>query len=270
MSPAPRRTSAPRGGSKARAIAAGPPRWVTFGVPGETIESLAGAPIEATLKGATIAQIGLTGLITRVGESAGPQIRVVVDPLTPPGRYEGTATIGKRKLPLVADVAPTIRVRTDPSRLELQARPGETVEVAVRLHNLGNVPTDVPALSGFSLLDRSGFGEALDHALREPPPAGKQRVDVLFDDLAESHGGEVLAAASSKPAGPVAPGATAEVHLSLTFSDRLRPGAEYAGAWNIDATHVPVRVRVPDDAPVLTAASVPAPARPTRARKEPT
>lgn len=247
MTPAPRRTGT-KTAARAKAspvVASGPPRWMTFNVPGETLESLAGQPIEATLKGAKIAQVSLSGLTDPGLEQPLPRIRVVVDPLTPPGRYEGTATIGKQTVPLVAEVEPTIRVRTDPSRLELTAGPGETVKATVRLQNLGNVPTDVPATASFALLDRSGFGDAFDHALREPPPPGKERVDVFFDDLAESHGGEVIALATKDTDGPVAPGTTGTVSLTLTFSERLKPGAEYSGSWNIDATHVPVRITVP-------------------------
>lgn len=243
-------------------VASGPPRWMTFNVPGETLQSLAGQPIEAKLKGAKVAQVSLSGLTDPgIGEEL-PRIRVVVDPLTPPGRYEGTATIGKRTVPLVAEVEPTVRVRTDPSRIELDARAGETVEVTVKLQNLGNVPTDVPAATSFALLDRSGFGDAFDHALREPPPEGKQRIDVLFDDLALSHGGEVIAIAKKDADGPVEPGTIGTVTLSLTFSDRLKPGAEYAGSWNIDATHIPVRIKVPADGPAAAAAAEPAPAKP--------
>ncbi len=222
---------------------------MTFNVPGETIESLAAQPIEATLKGAKVAEVTVSGLTDPGFGKTAPRIRVVVDPLTPPGRYEGTATIGKRKVPLVAEVEPTVRVRTDPTRIELEARPGETVDVTVRLQNLGNVATDVPVKATFALLDRSGFGDAFDHALREPPPEGKERVDVFFDDLAQSHGGEVIATAVRDPDEPVAPGATGTVHLSLRFSDRLKPGAEYSGSWNIDATHVPVRITVPEEIP---------------------
>lgn len=247
MSPAPRRTSARAKPALASLVASGPPRRLSFDLPAATAVEAASQPIEATLKGAKISKITLSARGLDRGRA--PRIKVRVDPLTPPGRYEGTATIGKTKIPLVADVQASTNVRTTPAMIEVSPAPGESVTVSVTLLNLGNVPTDVPATTTFPLLDRSGIGDAFYHAIGDPPPEGKQRIDVLLDDLAESSGGVVTATAVKDTDGPIQPGETGTIELTLAFSDRLRPGAQYAGGWNIDATHIPVRVTVPATQP---------------------
>ena len=250
MTPAPRRT---RAKAKAKValeplVAKGTPRRLTVAIPDAALATAQGRQIEASLEGATIERVSLTGLrSSRPGK--GPAIKVRVAPFTPPGRYEGTATIGETTVPIVAEVGPTSTVRSDPLQVIVSPAPSETLTVTVTLTNLGNVPTDVPTESTFPLLDRSGFGDAFYHSIAEPPPEGKQRIDVLFDDLAESNGGLVVATATKDSAGPIAPGGSATIQLTLTFSDRLKPGAQYAGAWNIDATHIPVRVTVPAKEP---------------------
>lgn len=252
MSPAPRRTSARAKAAAATPavaslVAAGPPRRLSFDLPAAAASEAANQPIAATLKGAKISKVALSA--RGVDRGRLPRIKVRVDPLTPPGRYEGTATIGKTTIPLVADVQPSTNVRTTPTMIEVSPAPGEAITVAVTLLNLGNIPTDVPATTTFPLLDRSGIGDAFYHAIGESPPEGKQRIDVLLDDLAESSGGVVTATAVKDTDGPIQPGETGTIQLTLTFSDRLRPGAQYAGGWNIDATHIPVRVTVPATEP---------------------
>lgn len=251
MSPAARRASSAPKPAAASLVATGPPRRLSFDLPPVAVAEAASHPIAATLNGATISKITLSA--RGIDRGRAPRIKVRVDPLTPPGRYEGTATIGKTTIPLVADVLASTNVRTTPTMIEVSPAPGESVTVTVTLQNLGNVPTDVPATTTFPLLDRSGIGDAFYHAIGEPPPEGKQRIDVLLDDLAESSGGVVTATAVKDVDGPIAPGKTGTIQLTLTFSERLRPGAQYAGGWNIDATHVPVRVTVPGGEPAVPA-----------------
>ena len=70
-------------------------------------------------------------------------------------------------------------------------------------------------------------------------------MDVLLDDLAESHGGLVEVRARSAKTRTIAPGASREAELTLRFSDRLQPGRTYGGSWNPEGLHLRVRVTVP-------------------------
>lgn len=279
MSPAARRApTGPKGAadaSTAPVVVTGPPRRLLVALPADRAPRIdTTAPIEATLEGATIQSISLSG--PRRRDPGGPRIKLRLDPLTPPGRYEGTATVGGLELPIVAEVQPRVFVRHEPAVIELEVQPGATAELTVTLQNLGNVPTGAPEVSSFTLLDREGFSDAFYRAIGPPPPEGKQRVDVFFDDLAASNGGEVRATVVAPKSDRIAPGDTATLTLRLAFAEKLRPGAQYAGAWNIDATHVPVRITVPDEgapptaptAPVDAPSRDPKPSTRSRRRKE--
>lgn len=242
MSPTARR--APSKPKAAPVVVTGTPRKLVVTLPADQAPLIdPTAPVEATLEGATIESITFAG--PRRSDPDGLRVKLRVDPLTPPGRYEGTATVGGVKVPIVAEVQPRVAVHHEPRIVVLDVAPAQTIDVPITVRNTGNVPTDVPDVSGFVLLDRSGFSDAFYHAITEPPPEGKQRVDVLFDDLAASSGGAVTVTAKRDGTWPLAPGETGVVTVTLAFTDDLRPGAQYAGAWDIEATHVPFRITVP-------------------------
>lgn len=226
-------------------VVTGTPRKLTVALPADRAPAIdPTAPVEATLKGATIESITFAG--PRRSDPDGLRVKLRLDPLTPPGTYRGTASVGGVKFPIVAEVQPRVAIHHEPRIIVLDAAPATTIDVPVTVRNTGNVPTDVPDVSAFVLLDRSGLSDAFFHAIGEPPPEGKQRVDVLFDDLAASSGGPVTVTAKREGKWPLAPGDTGVVTISLAFTDELRPGAQYTGAWDIEATHVPFRITVPE------------------------
>lgn len=166
---------------------------------------------------------------------------------TRPGRYEGAAQIGEQILPIVVEVEPRPRMRADPPRVVVDAAPGGEVTLAVTFLNTGNVPCDVPGRSSFCLFDGRGIDHAFWVALTTDPPEGRQRIDLLMDDLADSHGG-LVQTVLRKGGGEVVPGEAREVEVTLRFSDRLRPGHTYAGAWELTGLRLPIRVAVPPGA----------------------
>lgn len=238
-------------------VITGTPRKLTVTVPGDRAPSIdPTAPVEATLDGATIESITFEG--PRRSDPDGLRVKLRLDPLTPPGRYTGIAEIDGVRIPIVAEVQPRIAIRHEPRIITLDAAPAESVDVPLTIRNTGNVPTDVPDVSQFVLLDRSGFSDAFYHAISDDPPTDKRRIDVFFDDLADSSGGAVTVTAKREGTWPLQPGATGTVTVTLAFADQLRPGAQYTGAWDVEATHVPVRITVPP-API----DAPAPPKPT-------
>lgn len=235
--------------AKARVKAApvvvrGTPRRLTVTLPAAQAPAIdPTAPVQAELAGATIESITFAG--PRRSDPDGLRVKLRLDPLTPPGRYEGTATVGKVKVPIVAEVEPRVAISHDPKIIALEVAPAASVDVPITVRNTGNVATDVPDLSTFVLLDRSGFNDAFLRAIGDDPPEGKQRVDVLFDELAASNGGRVTVTAKRDGKWPLEPGATGTVVVTFAFTGKLRPGAQYTGAWDVEATHVPVRITVP-------------------------
>jgi len=196
---------------------------------------------KALLEGAEIRGLAVRPL-TREGLNVG-KVTLRLPKSTPPGSYAGSVEIGGRTLPVAVEVEPRPKVEVSPSRLVLEVEPGAEVTVDVTLLNIGNVPFDVPAASTFCVFDGSGVDHAFWVAFVTDPPEGKERIDLLLDDLAESHGGlvEVRARASERT---VAPGESRNVQVTLRFSDRIRPGHAYAGSWDADGLHLRIRLSV--------------------------
>jgi hypothetical protein len=224
---------------------------VTFRGPPDRLASLLPLPDDpealrqraARLEGADVRAIRVRPL-TREGVSLG-KFTLRLPKSTPPGTYSGSLEIGDQQVPIVGEVEPRPRLRTSPRRLTIETEPGGEVAADVVVVNTGNVPCEIPAASKFCVFDGSGIDNAFWVALGSDPPKGRQRLDVLLDELAESHGGlvEVRARTGERT---IAPGEAREVQLTLRFSDRLRAGHAYAGTWEGDGVRLTIRVNVPE------------------------
>ena len=197
---------------------------------------------KARLEGAEIKGLSVRSL-TREGLNLG-KVTLRLPKSTPPGTYAGSLELGGRRMPLAVEVEARPKIEASPSRLSLEVEPGAEVTTDVTLHNVGNVPFQVPAASTFCVFDGRGVDHAFWVAFVTEPPDMKERIDLLLDDLADSHGGlvEVRARATERT---IAPGDSRDVQVTLRFSDRIRAGRRYAGSWGTDGLHLRVRVRVP-------------------------
>jgi hypothetical protein len=249
VTPTPRTPGKPPERGKAKVILRGQPHRVSSLLPLPE-DPAALEATEVRLEGADVRGHSLRPLV-REGEAIG-KLTLRLPRSTPPGTYSGSVEVGGNELPIVAEVEPRPRLETDPPRLAFDAEPGEEVTAEVTLLNTGNVPWEVPGASSFCVFDGSGVDHAFWAALASDPPEGKQRVDVLLDDLAESHGG--LVQVRARPRGRrIAPGESRDVQITLRFSDRIRAGRAYAGSWEADGLRLRVRVSVPDRKPRSTA-----------------
>jgi hypothetical protein len=149
---------------------------------------------------------------------------------TKPGHYDGKMELGGSERPIVVDVEARPQMRFYPSYLSLAAHPDEHLEINVGAANLGNVEIPIERRSTFCLFDPRGVDVAIYHALTEEPPADQRRLDRAAEGIAESHGGLVRATVRDG-AGPLPPGEFRELVVDLHFSERVRPGRSYYGAW---------------------------------------
>lgn len=228
---------------RARVVFRGPPDRLASLLP-EVRAAAAREPVKeptATLRGAEVR--GLTvRTLARSGLGA-RRLTLRLPRSTPPGTYEGSAEIEGQEIPIVAEVEERPRLEADPRRLSVEVAPGGTASVELTILNTGNVHRDLSGASTFCIFDGQGTEHAFWAALATDPPEGKQRIDVLLDDLAKSHGGLVTARVEKGAA--VDPGESRDVRLTLRFSDRLQPGKRYAGSWRVDGLRIPVRVTTP-------------------------
>jgi hypothetical protein len=198
---------------------------------------------KAEIQGAELQALAVRPL-NREGLPLG-RVRIRLPKSTPPGTYEGSVTIAGEERPFVAKVEPREDVDVFPSYLSLDVEPGAEATADVMLLNRGNVSFELPAASQFCVFDGSGVDRAFWLALGSEPPKGKGRVDVLLDDLAQSHGGLVEVRARA-PKRTIGAGEVGEAQITLRFSDRLQPGRIYAGSWDVDGMHLSIEVTVPE------------------------
>lgn len=203
----------------------------------------AGVTAEGEIEGAELQALAVRPL-NREGLPIG-RVRIRLPKSTPPGTYEGSVTIEGKERTVVAEVEPREDVDVFPSYLPLEVEPGAEATAAVTLLNRGNIAFELPAASQFCVFDGSGVDHAFWLALAAEPPEGKQRVELLLDDLAQSHGGLVEVRARA-PKRTIMPGEVVMAQVTFRFSDRLQQGRTYAGSWDVDGLHLSIEATVPE------------------------
>src|ERR1700677_4705167 len=203
-----------------------------------------GAPIRLTATSFEFGHAPKTGLAFFPGAAPSPlRIRTIRDTepevvqlsfrlpkTTTPGHYDGMMELGGSKMPIEIDVQARPQMRFYPAWLSLAAHPDQRLEINVGAVNLGNVNIPIERRSTFCLLDPRGVDVAIYHALTDEPLADQRRLDRAAEGIAESHGGLVRATVR-EGAGNLPRGEFRELTVELHFSDRVRPGRSYYGAW---------------------------------------
>ncbi len=160
------------------------------------------------------------------------EIRVRLPDHVAPGVYRGDATFDGKTRAVIVEIAPAPRIRVQPSQTVLVTQPASSEPFVLLVVNGGNVPIDIPKLSGFDLDDADGQERALGRSLRAPLKPDEPRVERFFEELRESHGGEARVTVRSG-AGPLAPGEVREIGCVLDVPKDARAGRSYSGSFEI-------------------------------------
>jgi len=161
---------------------------------------------------------------------------------TRPGSYVGSAEIGETQIPVVIDVEARPRLRFYPPKVASHGTPGARVRVELTVVNQGNVDATFDQESTFCIFDNRGVDVAFYQALTAKEIDGRQRIDRVMDELAESHGGLVRALVL-EGAGQLAPDTARDLIVEFQFSARIRPGRTYRGAWTISESVLEVEIK---------------------------
>jgi hypothetical protein len=232
----------------ARKAAAEPLRF--RGTPGSLSAALAEGeitarrlPIRLAVSGKRAAQQPLTARATRLeGDLV---LQLTLPARTPPGTYEGTAEVDGDERPIVVEVEPEIELEVVPDQLTIEASPGEHVAVALTIVNAGNVAVEIRRAYAFGIFAAGGLERALHRAYTSKRPEGERRVDFLFDQLADEHGG-VVRVAIEEGSGELKPGEARAARVRFHVPPDLHRGRTYTGTLPLYDVRYYVRLVVPD------------------------
>ena len=79
------------------------------------------------------------------------QLRLRLDPATPPGRYEGKVKLGALQRTVAIDVLPEVKLGIRPAPVVVDATEGREQRVTVAFENRGNVPLTIDLTGDYPL-----------------------------------------------------------------------------------------------------------------------
>lgn len=211
----------------------GPPRNVTAIVPLDVARGTV-VPISVSSNG----QATIYRAVVRPLGAGTAELRLRLPDGLPPGTYNGEATLSGRPQAVIIDIEAVSRVRTDPRQTVVTTEPASSAPFTLTMTNTGNVPFDIPKADAIDLDDAVGQERALGRTLRAPLQAGERRVDRLFEELREGHGGEGRVTVRTG-AGRLVPGESRVLSCVIDVGDAAKSGRSYLGVWQLgNAAHV--------------------------------
>ena len=206
---------------------AGPPRNLTAIIPLDMARSTV-VPISVTHAG----QATIYRAVLRPVGIANAELRLRLPDDFASGTYSGEATLHGKPRAIFVEVQAVTRIRIDPRQTVVTAEPSSSVQFTVTVTNGGNEPFHIPKSDTLDLDDVAGQDRALGRTLRAPLETDERRVDRLFEELRQTHGGEGRITVRSG-AGPLPPGESRVVSCVLDVPESAQPGRSYVGAWEL-------------------------------------
>ena len=189
------------------------------------------------------------------------QLRLRLDPATPPGRYEGKVKLGSLQRTVAIEVLPEVKLGVRPAPVVIDVAAGREQQFAVAFENRGNVPLTIDLTGDYPLgeevpiaPDRIGGAAAADSPLA-----------AIFDRVIGRTAAPSLvpfgALKLAMPAGPelLQPGEARTAQVLASLPKDLSPIARYhlfAPLYAVDLHIV-----------LVTGAKSPTPAKPARRPK---
>lgn len=169
------------------------------------------------------------GLNLAAGAVTRTQLRLRLDPATPPGRYEGQLQVGDLTRTVAIDVLPENRLAIRPAPVLVDASAGASIRFDAAFENGGNVALTIDLAGQYPL------GEEVPIAPKPTDAGGatEDRLAALLDTALGRETAPMLrpfgTAGLRQPGGAqeLAPGDTRVIAVELTLPEELRPTARY-------------------------------------------
>jgi hypothetical protein len=162
------------------------------------------------------------------GHSVGrTNLRLRLDPATPPGRYEGEVKLGGLARPVAIEVIAEAKLSIRPPEIVVDAAKGHEQVVAAALENQGNVALTIDLAGAYPLaVERQTAPDRLEVDTANPVAAVLDRLTGRAPRPALEPFGELELA---MPGGPIQlqPGAAAVVEVAVRLPHGLSPTRRY-------------------------------------------
>lgn len=161
------------------------------------------------------------------GASSG-QMRLRLDPTTPPGRYEGRIRLGDVSRAVTIDVLPEPRLQVRPEPVVVDASTGREQRFRAAFANTGNMPLTIDLTGDYPLGEEAQVAAGRLDAVGEGNRVG-QVLDRIFDRETRPALVPFDAARLVMPGGRerLEPGESRTVEIGLTLPEGLSPTARY-------------------------------------------
>ncbi|HEX7887266.1 MAG TPA: hypothetical protein VF474_14915 [Phenylobacterium sp.] len=168
------------------------------------------------------------GVNLAANQTARLQVRLRLDPATPPGHYRGEVRLGEMTRPVEIDVLADAELAIRPQPAVIDAAAGATQTVAVAFENRGNVPLTIDLAGGYPLGEEDPIAPD-----RLEGPEGGEALERVLGALFTRRRAPTLKAAGEvtlgMPSGPLhlEPGASRTSAVSVTLPDKLPATARH-------------------------------------------
>ena len=173
---------------------------------------------------------------------SGRMLRVELPPATPPGTYTGVVTLADGDRALHLNVAPLARLAASTTSVELTLAPGEESQLELEVTNTGNVPVEIRDRYACGLFDVAGLDRSLGIGFTSDA-RGVDRVGVIADELAASHGGLAMVRVH-QGSGTIEPREVRTLRASLRVGGEIEVDRTYFGYWLVQEGKCTVTIRV--------------------------
>jgi hypothetical protein len=180
-------------------------------------------------------------LLLAAGQTRVYSLNFQLDPQTKPGEYPALISVGHHEVPTRLLVEENQEIALAPQEIIIKKlKPGQSAQTKVRLHNLGNVPIEVPEARHRAMFDPFLISRKLGEALLEKGKEGampvlENFVQTLLQDI-DFH----LEMKIKEAKQVLAPGESLDLHLSITAAKETP--ANDKTELNIEILNKPLRV----------------------------
>ena len=179
--------------------------------------------------------------LLKIRGSEAVRMRFNLPPVTPAGRYQGSAHLDDHEIPVIVEVQPRLGLAISPGNLFVEASAGTEAIASATLLNRGNVACDIGKAYVFRLFENGGYDRALAAALRDETERGRARIDRFIDEFVDASGGNVRVSVEHG-SGTVQPGELREITLRMKFPAQLAANTGYYGYITMHNLHFCVNV----------------------------